>query len=902
MESTSEQLDFLKRVIGEVQDANQVELALELLPIAQKLASSSEKELEEGLELLEEIIASFQTVFQTFNVSKWTNKVLRTKKKKFKSDEEKLAFLSHEICHCITSVHILSLILSQTDIPEMPTILWVDDSPENNLAEREKATVTHGVDIVLARSTDEALTWLAENKAHFLSSDSSHFRIVTDWYRPDEKDGAAESLTQSVREAGWEAPILVYCSENTNPSSLLSEHPLTSTASSDHLLAFYWASMKLNVGSTTAKTAKKAAVARKAKSAGSVAKSSADSTATTSGTAKSSAPVSKTNSSNSTTSVSEGPAAKPKAKATKAKPEEDFMAQFEEEEEEADEPVELNLPPIKAKKSTASVASTVSTTSAASTTASTSKSKSNASKEPAAPVPKAPVVAAKEKEPEEMPEELPGTLDLGDESTVEPHTAHEAHKEEEAIESTLPSVMAVDPPALDRVPTDVVSPPPVAKHAKSRIHDVLASRIPKADEEAANEAMDVDDEEEVVTVVKQVKKAGSGKGSALTSKASGAKITKKNSRQLFGDDEEGDSDFADDGEKVNGDDSDFSISDDGDEVEVKKGKGAAKKTKSKASLSRLPTEPELDTVSSEVVAAATMTPGTKQKKDWNAFLLGRIPSSSAIPGSPLSLLDESSDSAVDHLLATPPAKKTAKQTSVKKSTSSSAVKTTPSTTPQVSPVEKPRPPKPTAPMGPTPIASLSALDDDMDVDEDLDDDDSPLFTKAPSGPPLPIASSSNASENLIHPPKSILIGAKETVPIGQVAEVLLQGKNKDGLNISIGGANITVTLKTGGNAHEFDGYIEDNMNGSYTIKYFPTRLGTYRMIVQANGQHISGSPFSIDVENRNLKKRSASTSIFSLSDDLDTFASPAPTKRPKREESSLPEDSMEHELEATQVV
>ena len=42
MESTSEQLDFLKRVIGEVQDANQVELALELLPIAQKLASSSE--------------------------------------------------------------------------------------------------------------------------------------------------------------------------------------------------------------------------------------------------------------------------------------------------------------------------------------------------------------------------------------------------------------------------------------------------------------------------------------------------------------------------------------------------------------------------------------------------------------------------------------------------------------------------------------------------------------------------------------------------------------------------------------------------------------------------------------------------------------------------------------------
>jgi hypothetical protein len=788
------------------------------------------------IEILESVIEAFQVIFITYNISKWTNKVLRKSKKKFKNEEERINFLFREVCHCITMVHVLSLIIAQTDIPETSTILWVDDSPENNMEERSKATISHEIDICLARSTEEALQWLDEHQEQFKSADSAHFRIVTDWYRPDEKDEAAASLTGKVRDAGWDAPILIYCSESTNPSSLLAEHSLTSTSSSDHLLAFYWASMKMNSGSTTKKAGKKATAAKKTAKTVVAAAAAPREPVKEKEEEEPSLPPPKLSSNTSNAKKEKEEPSPPKvttARASNAKKSKSAKIALSNDGDEV-EKVDL-IPSVVIANETMSKVNT--------------KTK------------------AKHVEEEEIKrDEIPSTMDLsspGDEPIV---------KSSEIIESTLPST--IEDPKLEKQPTEVV---PAVASRNSNIHDILAARIPKDDDGK-------DEEFEEIHVKKTPSKAKA----------------KKSSKQLFDDDDDEEEYIVDDGAKMDVDnDHDFNISD----ADVKNER-ITKKTKSKDALSRQTTTPMEESLPS---APSTITPKSKQKKDWNSFLVSRIPGS-ILPASPLSMNDESTDSAIDHLLATPPAKKVT--TKAKKSSTVVGVKSpkmspdpTPISTPQISPVEKPRPPKPTAPIGPAPIRSLSALDDDDDDDDDDEEDSLPLFTKVPS-PPMPIASSSNTSDNLIQPSKSILIGLPAMVFAGRVTEALLQGKNKDGMSISIGGASVSVILCTDGNAHEFEGFVDDNKNGTYSISFFPTRTGQYRIMVRVDGEHIHGSPLSIEVIHPMSKKRS-STSAFPLEEDDSMAISGPGSKRLKERESSLPEFQEEDDgdaIEATQVV
>jgi predicted ATP-grasp superfamily ATP-dependent carboligase len=46
-----------------------------------------------------------------------------------------------------------------------------------------------------------------------------------------------------------------------------------------------------------------------------------------------------------------------------------------------------------------------------------------------------------------------------------------------------------------------------------------------------------------------------------------------------------------------------------------------------------------------------------------------------------------------------------------------------------------------------------------------------------------------------------------------------------------------------GPAH-FEGYVEDNNDGTYKISFFPTRTGSYKAYVTINGTDVKNSPFA----------------------------------------------------------
>lgn len=968
----------------------------------------------------------------------------------------------------------MNLVQTQPRTSEVMTILWVDDSPGNNTKEREKATKASGVEFELATSTDEALAWLSENEELLKAADSSRFRIVTDWYRPDEKDLAAQSLIQQVQDAGWKVPILVYCSESTDPYKVVTQYQNVAAATSDYFLTLYWATMQMTpatfvnnskgaqparkktaaqevisdeefdanelgvakkAGKAT-KGAKATAKATKAKSTGAKKKTaskevvsdeefevddeSLPSTVEATGKAKSTTAAKKSESILKSSSaiasvvttvkkveeVEEGEeeeivkvALTKKTTSTVAKAKKGAALVLDESDEEE--------APIPLKK----VASIVQTTSSTKTTvkakkatalaldseeemeerpASKASSKVSATNASSAPqnnakksgskllfeeddedgeesiVATPPMLAspssskpASVKAPMLTPELTPVKADLETEyeGTVEMDVDEEMvdskAAEDGKVDSTLPSMME----GIEKTPMKNGTPHVALSAKKSNIHDLLASRIPKADdddeekvdedEDEAEEATidDAEDEEDepLPAIPKSRKSVPSAPPTSLsegdatpvmspqTSTASikARKAANKASNQLFAeeDGDDGDEEFSDVDEHA---DEDESIEEDWDEevVTKKKSNGKAKKVFSRLSKASYDDDIEAPAPLTPVMSKLTST--VQSKKDWNSFLLSRVPSSIP-PGSPLSVMDDSTEGN-EHLLLTPPpsvkksAKKTAKKTpsdilakitseststtkTARKSATVVGVKSppkspdavaTPGPTPTSSPTEKPAPPKPTAPMGPTPMRSLSALDDGDEEEED--DDELPLFNKLPQ-PPVPHGSSSNLKNETVDPSKSTITGLSAQIRVGELAQVTIVARSPSGNQIRSGGDTVKVVLRTGGNAHEFDSYIEDNLDGTYLASFFPTRIGTYRVIVQINGKHILGGPFTVDIVAPLFKKRT-SASLFSLDED-DTFitaAAPA-VKRFKKAESSLPEpDELDGEIEATQVV
>ena len=65
---------------------------------------------------------------------------------------------------------------------EEKIILWVDDNPENNIAEVKEAEKTYLLKVVQKKSTNEAMSFLKANP-NLKEAPPSHFRVITDCYR-----------------------------------------------------------------------------------------------------------------------------------------------------------------------------------------------------------------------------------------------------------------------------------------------------------------------------------------------------------------------------------------------------------------------------------------------------------------------------------------------------------------------------------------------------------------------------------------------------------------------------------------------------------------------------------------------------------------------------------------------
>eukprot|EP01130_Rhizamoeba_saxonica_P004310 TRINITY_DN1763_c0_g1_i1.p1 TRINITY_DN1763_c0_g1~~TRINITY_DN1763_c0_g1_i1.p1 ORF type:complete len:890 (-),score=213.38 TRINITY_DN1763_c0_g1_i1:22-2616(-) len=122
-------------------------------------------------------------------------------------------------------------------------ILWVDDAADKNLDDVEMAKNKYGIGITQVLSTEAAVKFLSEN-THLKECTSSQFRIITDYYRPEEGDDAAETIITWLRENGWNTPVLIYGSDNFATLKICANYNDILFGFSEAQLDLYFKSMK----------------------------------------------------------------------------------------------------------------------------------------------------------------------------------------------------------------------------------------------------------------------------------------------------------------------------------------------------------------------------------------------------------------------------------------------------------------------------------------------------------------------------------------------------------------------------------------------------------------------------------------------------------------------------------
>ena len=91
------------------------------------------------------------------------------------------------------------------DMPEPKRVLWVDDRPENNVAETV-ALCKLQIEVTAVRSTDEALARLEDAAAHGERVDL----VISDWGRHAEGPQAGLQMLQTMRARGCAQPVVFY--------------------------------------------------------------------------------------------------------------------------------------------------------------------------------------------------------------------------------------------------------------------------------------------------------------------------------------------------------------------------------------------------------------------------------------------------------------------------------------------------------------------------------------------------------------------------------------------------------------------------------------------------------------------------------------------------------------------
>jgi CheY-like chemotaxis protein len=95
--------------------------------------------------------------------------------------------------------------MQMIDMPELKCVLWVDDHPENNVAEVAALSKLQ-IEVAAVRSTDEALAQLANAAAR----DDRFDLVISDWDRLAEGPLAGLRVLRAMRAGGHTQPVVFY--------------------------------------------------------------------------------------------------------------------------------------------------------------------------------------------------------------------------------------------------------------------------------------------------------------------------------------------------------------------------------------------------------------------------------------------------------------------------------------------------------------------------------------------------------------------------------------------------------------------------------------------------------------------------------------------------------------------
>ena len=92
------------------------------------------------------------------------------------------------------------------------------------------------------------------------------------------------------------------------------------------------------------------------------------------------------------------------------------------------------------------------------------------------------------------------------------------------------------------------------------------------------------------------------------------------------------------------------------------------------------------------------------------------------------------------------------------------------------------------------------------------------------------------------------------VTVGLEAQFVLRTRNTDNEQCYEQCDIVTVKIRDGdGRECATEAQVQDNKDGSYNISYFAKEAGTCQTSVMVNGEHVSGSPFTVQVKPRQYK-------------------------------------------------
>jgi len=161
-----------------------------------------EKEIstKKQLSCLSNLIIIPKTIIQFYNMYKpYSKEILDDPKhNKKKTLEKDLKYHIRLAQRLLTILQIICLVQTQTVLAQSKIIMWVDDNPSNNTKEVKNANTKHGIKIIQKVDTASALNYLKVN-SKLANAQPSEFRIITDYYRPQEGDDAARLLVRLTR-------------------------------------------------------------------------------------------------------------------------------------------------------------------------------------------------------------------------------------------------------------------------------------------------------------------------------------------------------------------------------------------------------------------------------------------------------------------------------------------------------------------------------------------------------------------------------------------------------------------------------------------------------------------------------------------------------------------------------